>query len=197
MASKQPTTESSLNKAAVKPIPTPTYPTGGVFTVLTTIAINAPLSKVLDLSLDTSTWPSWNTYVPKVDILSQPSPTDPTSQKLQVGTKVTHHNRQKKDGPTSAKFSDSEVVSIEEITMEGEKGWRIVWKTIGMPNWLLRTERVQELIEKDGKVEYKTWGTFGGPMAYLLSWFGVKADVVDRFGDWAEGLKDFAEGGQE
>lgn len=63
---------------------------------------------------------------------------------------------------------------------------------------MLRAERVQELIEvelEDGRrrTEYKTWGTFGGPMAYILSWTGVKHDIVERFGDWADGLKTFVE----
>jgi hypothetical protein len=76
------------------------------------------------------------------------------------------------------------------------KGWRIVWRTVGIPggDWILRAERVQELIERDGKVEYRTWGTFGGPTAYLLSFSETKGNIVDRFGDWAWGLKDFAEG---
>lgn len=107
----------------------------------------------------------------------------------------------KRGGPTSSANSDHEVVSIEEIERDGGKGWSIVWKTIGIPGgeWMLRVERVQELIEKkaaeDGStvVEYKTWGTFGGPMSYLLSWMGVKNDIVDRFEDWANGLKDHAE----
>jgi hypothetical protein len=30
-------------------------------------------------------------------------------------------------------------------------------------------------------------------MAYMLSWSGTKNDIVDRFEDWARGLKDFAE----
>lgn len=106
----------------------------------------------------------------------------------------------KKDGPTSGSFSDHEIVFIEKIERDGFPGWSIVWKTIGIPGgeWTLRAERVQELVEKrqnTGKVvtEYKTWGTFGGPMAYLLSWTGTTSDIVDRFGDWAEGLKVYCE----
>lgn len=53
---------------------------------------------------------------------------------------------------------------------------------------------MQELVGRDGRTEYKTWGSFGGPMAYLLSWSGTKGDIVDRFGDWVDGLKNAAEG---
>jgi hypothetical protein len=40
--------------------------------------------------------------------------------------------------------------------------------------------------------EYKTWGTFGDSMVYMLSWTGTKDDIVERFGDWVDGLKPFA-----
>ena len=41
--------------------------------------------------------------------------------------------------------------------------------------------------------EYRTWGTFGGPLAYLLTWNGTRENVRERFGDWAGDLKAFAE----
>jgi hypothetical protein len=63
----------------------------------------------------------------------------------------------------------------------------MVWKTIGVPGgeWVLRSERVQEFWEvmlEGGSIgtEYRTWGTFGGPMAYALSWAGTQDDIVDR-----------------
>lgn len=192
----------SAKSAGVDPIATPTYPTGGLFSALTTVTIRAPLSTLLDLSLETTSWPEWNSFVPKAVIISQPAPTSHSATKLEVGTKVTFHNRMKRDGPLSSQHSDHQVVSIKEFERDGGKGWSIVWRTIGIPGgeWMLRAERVQELSERkaeDGStvVEYRTWGTFGGPMAYLLSWMGVKNDIVDRFEDWAEGLKVHAEAG--
>ncbi|KAF4636303.1 hypothetical protein G7Y89_g1770 [Cudoniella acicularis] len=106
----------------------------------------------------------------------------------------------KRDGPTNSSNSDHVVIAIDEIERDGCKGWSIVWKTIGIPggDWVLRAERVQEVIEtksEDGilQTEYRTWGTFGGPMAYLLDWMCTKADIVDRFKDWVDGLKKEAE----
>ncbi|KUJ20680.1 uncharacterized protein LY89DRAFT_730700 [Mollisia scopiformis] len=201
MASKDPGAKtSSLRSTAVDPIATPTYPTGVLFTVLTTTTIRAPLSSVLELSLETSSWPTWNPFVPRANIISQPATSSSSSTKLEVGTKATFHSRMKRDGPPSSAYSDHEVVSIDRYEKEGAQGWSIVWKTIGIPggDWILRTERVQEMIERkeeDGStvVEYKTWGTFGGPMAYMLSFSGTKNDIVDRFEDWARGLKEHAE----
>lgn len=86
--------------------------------------------------------------------------------------------------------------------MEERDGWCIVWKTIGIPggDWVLRAERVQELVEvmsESGAVEtqYKAWGTFGGPVAYLLQWNGTRDDIAARFEDWANDLKNYVEGG--
>lgn len=106
----------------------------------------------------------------------------------------------KRDGPAS----DHIVVAIDKIEKEGQQGWSIVWKTMGIlgEDWTMRAERLQELFEttlEDGSLhtEYKTWGTFGGPVAYLLSWMGTKNDIVDRFEDWAEGLRKHAEAIQQ
>lgn len=90
-----------------------------------------------------------------------------------------------------------EVVQVENVNRDGRPGYIIVWKTVGIPlgDWLLYAERVQEMFESaDGKsTEYKTWGTFGGPMASVLRWTGVTDQIVARFEDWANDLKEYAE----
>jgi hypothetical protein len=200
--SPDPSPKSPLTKSsAVSPVPTPTYPTGGLWTILASTTIEALPDAVLEATLDTSTWPKWNTFVQRADIISQPSLDSKDSPKLRVGSKATFHSKIKQTGPTNSSFSDHEVVSIGKIATGGESGWRVAWKTIGIPggDWALRSERVQELIEiklEDGRVgtEYKTWGTFGGPMAYALSWAGTKDDAEARFGDWANDLKAYVEG---
>ena len=97
----------------------------------------------------------------------------------------------KLDGPRNSANSNHETVSVSSFTQDGRKAARIVWKTIGLPlgTWLMTAERVQEFVEiglGKGKMgtEYKTWGTFGGPLAYLLTWNGRREDVSERFGDW-------------
>jgi hypothetical protein len=79
----------------------------------------------------------------------------------------------KESGPTTSDYGSHEVTAIEKINRDGKEWWDIVWKTIGVPlgEWMMRAERVQECIEVelDGGVigtEYRTWGIFGGPMAY-------------------------------
>ena len=189
-------TLSSTKTEVTSPIPTPSYPSNGLFTVLTTTTIDAPLQDVIDSSLDFESWPKWNPFVPLATVISQPSP----SNELEAGAILTFHSRMKRDVPTSASYSTHEIVSVEKFEKEGRPGWSVVWKTIGIPGgeWILRAERVQEFMEVElesgGKgTGYKTWVTFGGPMAYLLSWTGTKDDIVERFGDWADSLKTFVE----
>lgn len=101
-------------------------------------------------------------------------------------------------GPADAK-STHEFVEVSEdfVNPKGKKGYRIVWKTIGMPagEWLMWAERVQEIVEGEDEqsTQYKTWGTFGGPMATGMSWFGIKDQVAERFEDWANDLKEYSE----
>ncbi|PVH83216.1 hypothetical protein DL98DRAFT_529725 [Cadophora sp. DSE1049] len=189
---RSPLTQSSV----VSPIPTPSYPTGGLWTILTTTEINAPLSAVLEPSLDVSSWPKWNAFVPKADILSSPdapsvsstyTPSEDTDTKLSAGTKATFHNMMKKGtGPadgTSPSPSDHLVASIAPFSRDGRKGFSIVWTTINMPGgeWMLRAERVQEFVERteeDGRVvtEYRTWGDFWRTICVCYAVYGDSGD---------------------
>jgi hypothetical protein len=170
---------------AVNPISTPTYATGGSWTILTTTTINAPASAVFEASVDSSLWPEWNSFTPR---------TTPRLR-LEPGVKLTFYNKMKASGPADA-ASEHEVIEVKKITKDGREGYSIVWKTIGIPcgDWLLRAERVQEIMDLEGeKTDYRTWGTFGGPVAIGLAWAGIKDQVVERFEDWANDLKEFVE----
>jgi hypothetical protein len=56
---------------------------------------------------------------------------------------------------------------------------------------LLKSERVQEIWEEEGKsgvVRYKTWVTIGGLLAYVMGQ-RVKGDLADRIEDVARDLR--------
>jgi len=104
-------------------------------------------------------------------------------------------------GTRSPKVTDSaeEVTIIRELA-EGDaeggkekKGYLVCWKTKMVPEWLLRGERVNEIVD-DGKggTEYRSWVTFYGPLARVVE-LSVRGDLVERFGDWAGGLKGYFE----
>ncbi|CAI7577579.1 unnamed protein product [Penicillium glandicola] len=118
--------------------------------------ISAPSEEVWAALTDTSTWPSWNTFVPRVTIRSQPTPNpspstsapDPTpaeptstsapqstntnttlSPILQKGTKLTFHVRMDTTSTKPKPASDVYLLISEyraPNTETGEVG-RIVW----------------------------------------------------------------------
>lgn len=122
------------------------------------IFINAPSTRVWEALTDTSTWPSWNSFVPRVTIRSQPDADintntntntsetdDPTagsgsgsgsgslSPILQKGTRVTFHVRM---DPTSTKpqaATDTGLVVTEYVAPnpETKTPGRIVWASDG------------------------------------------------------------------
>lgn len=84
-----------------------------------------------------------------------------------------------------------EVVNVDDQMSEGT-GYRIVFRNTSWPTWILWSERVQEVREEgEGQSVYVTWDTFGGPLAHVVK-LGAGL-LVDRFRDWAEDLKNFAE----
>ena len=77
---------------------------------------------------------------------------------------------------------------------EGEKGYRIAWKSTGYSHWQLHSERVMVFLEREGgrATEYVCWETFGGVLGSVVKAM-VGGQLVDRFGDYARDVKGFAE----
>ncbi|GAP83173.1 hypothetical protein SAMD00023353_0401810 [Rosellinia necatrix] len=84
-------------------------------------------------------------------------------------------------------------------------GYRVAWKAVGLPRFVLRSERVQEFVERrrrsadrrgggGGVVEthYATWETFGGAVAYVLP----GAQLEGGFSRWVDGLRKVVEEGE-
>lgn len=57
----------------------------------------------------------------------------------------------------------------------------------------MHAERVNEIEDRgDGTCTYRTWETFGGPVARLVKW-KYEAILKERFKDWAKDLKGYVE----
>ena len=166
-------------------LPTPLLPNGGVFTGSSSIVIMAPASRVFAAIVDTANYDKWNTFVPSVEILKQPSDHTDNAEKLRVGTEMRFTAYMKPGGS-----GRSTLIQVTEFDSEACK---ICWKFNGGSSWLLRSERVQEMTDKeDGTCEYRTWDTFAGPIAYIIRFIYVN-DLRDRFNDWGSGLKRYVE----
>lgn len=186
--------QNAMKSSATEPIPVPSYPTGGVFSILAGTTIYAPPSEILDAVLDLVSYPKWNTFVPYAKVTSTPSlsSNNHSDTRLQVGTALKFDVYMK--GPGTARRDSHVLITIIEELNDGRNGYRVAWKALGWSAWALRGERVQEIVDLgSGKTEYKTWETFGGPLAYVI-WAFYKEDLISRFRDWSNDLKGYVEG---
>ncbi|KAB8269176.1 hypothetical protein BDV30DRAFT_217229 [Aspergillus minisclerotigenes] len=174
-------------------------------------SIAAPCQDVWDVLIDTSTWPSWNTFVPRVTIREQPgsdsqSTSDNLPPKLQLGTKMTFHVHM---DPSSDSEQDVGLVvtEFEPPRANPPKPGRIVWASDltakgSMPAFLLTAERVHEVEEfdvqgEDGQTKRVTgvrnWEAQVGYLVYVVRWmFG--AQLKKNFETWVQDLKQYVEG---
>lgn len=187
---QQPTAISSI----ADPLPVPSYPTGGLFTIIASITIHASPSEILDAILDLESYHKWNTFVPRATVVStsSSSSTNEPDTRAQVGTTLTLHAYIK--GPGTACRETPVLVTIIDELGDGRNGYRVVWKAVGFNAWVLRSERVQEMVDLgSGNTQYKTWETFGGPLAYVIRALH-KENLISRFLDWTNDLKGYVEG---
>ena len=183
------------------------YITSSIFTY-------APCQTIWETLIDTSTWPSWNTFCPRVTIRDQPQQpaatgdqTAPTlSPVLQQGTRMTFHVHM---DPASQEEHDVHLVVTEfqppNATMR--KPGRIAWgvdstESGTLPQFLLRAERVHEIAEvereeADGTrragTEVRNWEVEAGCVAYVVRW--KYGEVLQGFFEtWVHDLKGYVEG---
>ena len=156
--------------------------------------------------LKPSTWPQWNTFVPLATITEYPSSSSSipagldlksdveTEEALVPETLVTFDVHMNLD----TKLTNRQSILVTRLEgLDGQrKGFRVAWKAEGFPNFLLRSERVQEFVEVEGEggvaCEYFCWETFYGLLAPVLR-LSVGGKLEAAFGAWMEGLKRFAE----
>ncbi|KAK5660693.1 hypothetical protein OQA88_12057 [Cercophora sp. LCS_1] len=148
---------------SLPPIATPTHgaPTIGSFTIATSSHIDASPLRCVEAILDAASYPKWNTFCRSCKIISQPTtPQTHTSlpsgdEYLRLGTRFTFDVHLDPSSPpgTTGRPQSMEVTILEPIDEPSRKGWRVAWKllpTAMMPEWALRTERIQEFVETDG-----------------------------------------------
>lgn len=209
--------QRSRHSVLVTPgIATPASPEGGTFTILSNVHIAQSAKSCFETTLRPSTYHAWNTFVPYISIDNRPPNSTSampaladvaTNDFLQLGTGFTatvymaaqsafteHPSRPTAKLPGSR--SQKCLVSVlEEIKTEAgiRQGFRIAWRGVSIPQWLLRSERVQEFIDDGrGGCHYRGWETFAGPIAWIVKWY-VGKQLVDRFEDCCLGLKMFME----
>lgn len=174
-------------------------------------AIKAPAPVVFETLSDVSTWPKWNSFVPKCDIilrsqkLAGSADEASSGSKLSVGDIIRFHvtigvpvrvtyvvNKVTRPGDAldpSAPLSESpnakDMYTVNWKNPSFTQSW--------IPSWLIRFERTHEIrILDEGSCEVETWDCQAGPFAYMVKWLLTKR-LNKEFGNWVEGLKEYCE----
>lgn len=180
------------------PIPTPHWGPQGTpaFTIRAIVRIDATPDVILDRLLDTSKYPEWNNFVPRVTLpyTTRNAKRPEDTGRLKEGTLFTEHvdmyGHGKPSGLVKMKLL---MTTMEELEDEGKKIYKVVWLGKVYPDWALRSERVHLVAcNDDGSCNYVVWETFSGPLALLVRLF-VGGALVKRFGQWNQELKEYAE----
>lgn len=189
-----------------KPHAVPSYD-NGVFTVSCATVIDAPPLVCLETTLDTTKFPSWNTFCPEVgiDLAPEPPAAESHPELRELATrpgyiyKGVHMHFNARMTPSGSPYkTDLETTLLERFEHDGRMGYRVAWKVRGR-TWFLRAERVQEFLDgrdengnPNGSTEYRCWETFGGVISHYLNHF-MYAQIEDGFARWMIGLKKASE----
>ncbi|KAH6656544.1 hypothetical protein BKA67DRAFT_552289 [Truncatella angustata] len=185
----------------VAAIPTPTLGEGGSASVAFSTTIAASPTRCLEILLDPSTYPTWNRWIPRVDVVSASTASEAAVPELLAH--VTRKPNQLLPGTqfdfevhmsaSNIRKTELELSVLEEFERNGRKGLRVCWKTRGNP-WLApRAERVQEFLENvEGGCDYTNYETFHGPLTWAVKAFAGK-QLRDGLTLWMNGLKAEAE----
>ncbi|KAL8692076.1 MAG: hypothetical protein Q9224_004034 [Gallowayella concinna] len=180
------------------PLPTPQWgsQSGSAFTVRAVVTINASPTDVLNTLLDTTQYPAWNNFVPKVDFPTlSPSTTSLPKGRLGPDILFMEHVDMFGHGKPSGLVKIKLLMTTLKETDEhnGSKSYEALWLGKGYPAWALRSERVHAIsCDNDGVTTYDVWETFSGPLAQLVRFF-VGTTLVKRFKQWNEELRDYTE----
>jgi len=162
----------------------------GVFSVSSSILIDAPIEKVWSILLDFPSYKEWNPFARGqtiVDKSGNPLP-DQTPAEGKYLLIAPVHLPPTMDEP--GWFQKQSAFEI--ITTVDHENHRAAWANVALPKFLLSAERWQALSVVDGRTKYETTEVFGGVLAYLVKFFMYRKLVLG-FNAQTVGLKEQAE----
>ena len=178
-----------------------------ITTIHNHITIASPPIAVVTPLIDTTAWPSWNTFNPSAKIFHRPEPdaSHPLAslfayaECLAPGVKFaeSHSEEARKMVKSMNENENIEIIAVEEIkTDDGKKGYRVIWRVLDWNGLLMRSRRIQEFVENEsGGTEYDSWTELGGLFSYPLKWSSIDKKIGVLFDGAFKSLKEFVEGG--
>lgn len=198
------------SSAKASPLPASSHPSSAVLCVSAGIRIAAAPSHSFSQLRDTQTWPTWNSFCPRVDIEQPGSSKNSVAEGrsslvLRNGTKMTLHVRMAADKPDALTETKLVVTAcsgdVANADADAEGLLSVTWSTAGMSRFALRTERTNEFRaetweDASGQVvrgcRYATMEVMTGPLAYVVkNMYGDRLQEV--FEKWAEDFAAWAE----
>ncbi|KAL0482324.1 decapping and exoribonuclease protein [Acrasis kona] len=150
----------------------------GVFTTLGSSLIKGDPDVIFKTLLKFDDYSRWNTFTPNAEKVTSFEDFPKIGDQINLTVHMNGMNTR---------------TQLVEITSFDANLRRICWKGLGFPNWALRSERVQELIEVDpGVYEYKNYETMEGFASYLTNFF-VRSQLDEGFQRCTSDLKNYIE----
>jgi len=176
-----------------------------VLLVSAKVRIEVSAQHVFRTLCDASSWKHWNSFCPQVDVTYRHGGDHPTERPtgsggdavIGEGAQMTLHVRMT---PSSTLIQQKVVVTeySEQIAPTPSTAsvgpFRIGWQAQGIPRMMLRADRMTEVEAVDGAAacEFRTWEGMGGPASHIVKLMYGNT-LQDRFEDWANDLKEYAE----
>ena len=138
----------------------------------TEVEIAAAPEVVWSVLIDSARYPEWNPFMPRIDGVLEPG------GRIQLHVALDPGRPPRRD----PERVDSVVANAE-----------LVWTSLLLPFWVLRTQRIQRVIAMaDGRTRYTTVETMSGPLSPLV-WLFAHAKVQRGFEATAQALRQRAE----
>lgn len=191
-------------------VSTPTVPRSSqVFAIHASTTINAPAAFIFKILLNTTTYPEWCTFIPKVDIDSQANDEEAL---LKVGSRIIFHACMGTPGSStratplvvtdistpaqpSAYVPEDTLASDPTYTSDLSIVYRVAWASDRSSAFSVEpsAERFHEVIVRgEQQCEVRTWECMGGAVAHVVKWM-YKSTLEAKFSDWCWELKDYGE----
>lgn len=173
------------------------------------ITIFAKPLAVFTTLLNTTTWPSWNTFNPTATIYYRPEvdSSHPLAslfsnpEFLAPGIKFSesHSEESRKLEKNINQDENLEIIAVETLeTEDGKKGYRLVWRLLDWNGLWMKSRRIHELVENEkGETEYDSWTEFGGLLSWPLKWTSGDKKIGILFDETFKSLKEFVEGKED